>query len=108
MEGVFSDDSDKLFHLYLEHNKEVRFDEVRFIKHGTIDAWLTSEVFELKQARSPKGENVFERAKQLLAESASDTDRIRTVHQELAEVLPPEDLFWPRWLHFAEMKGVEL
>lgn len=108
MESVFLDDSDKLFNLYLESNKEVRFDEIRFLKHGTIDAWLTSEIFELKQARSREGESALEQAKQLLAESASDSIRISTVHKQLKSVLPPEDPFWPRWLHFAEMKGVGL
>lgn len=107
MENIFSDNLDKLFHLYLSPNREVNFDEVRFIKQGTVDAWLTSELFELKQARSREGESALEQAKQLLAESTSNADRIRAVHHELAKVLPPEDPFWPRWLHFAEMKGVQ-
>lgn len=108
MESVFSENSDKLFHLYLEQNNEVRLDEVRFIKYGTSDAWLTSEVFELKQARSREGESALEQAKQLLEESSSDPDRIKRVYQELAKVLPPEDPFWLRWLHFARVKGVQL
>lgn len=108
MESVFSEQTDKLFHLYLDNKRGVRFDEIRFIKHGTIDRWLTSEVFELKQARSQEGETALERARQLLAESASDAARIRRVHQELAMILPPEDPFWPRWLHFVETKAVHL
>jgi hypothetical protein len=108
MESVFSDEIDKLFHLYLERNKTVRFEETAFVKHGTIDAWLTSEVFELKQARSREGESALEQAKHLLAASETSTARIKAVHQELAKVLPAEDPFWPRWLHFAEMKGVQL
>ena len=108
MENIFSDESDKLFHLYLESNKNVRFDETKFIKYGTIDAWLTSDVFELKQARSREGESALEKAKQLLAQSVSDINQILAVHRDLAEVLPPEDKFWPRWLHFMEMKGVKV
>ena len=108
MENIFSDDSDKLFHLYLKNDTKVCLDEIRFVKQGTIDAWLTSDVFELKQARSREGESALERAKRLLAESTSDRNRILAVHKELVEVLPPEDPFWLRWRHFAEMKGVSL
>jgi hypothetical protein len=108
MESAFSDEIDKLFHLYLEQKKGVQFDEIAFVKYGTIDAWLTSEVFELKQARSREGESALEQAKQLLASSEANPARIRTVHRELAKVLPAEDPFWPRWLHFAEMKGVHV
>ena len=108
MESAFSKESDKLFHLCLERNKEVRFEETRFIKYGTVDAWLTSELFELKQARSSEGETALEKAKQVLAKSSSDHADILTVHRELAEALPPEDPFWPRWLHFLEMKGIRL
>lgn len=108
MENIFKDDSDKLFHLYLENNRDVRFEETKFIKYGTVDAWLTSDVFELKQARSREGESALERAKQLLAQSTSDRAQILPVHRDLAEVLPPEDKFWPRWLHFVEMKGVKV
>jgi hypothetical protein len=107
MESEFSDEVDKLFHLYLENSKAVRFEETTFVKHGTVDAWLTSEIFELKQARSQEGESALEQAKSLLASSEANPARIKAVHQELAKVLPPEDPFWPRWLHFAEMKGVQ-
>lgn len=108
MESVFSDEVDKLFHLYLENNRAVRFEETAFVKYGTVDAWLTSEVFELKQARSKEGESALEQAKHLLAASEANPARIKAVHSELAKVLPAEDPFWPRWLHFAEMKGVRL
>ncbi len=108
MENIFKDDSDRLYHLYLENRRNVRFEETKFIKYGTVDAWLTSDVFELKQARSGEGESALERAKQLLAQSVSDRAQILAVHRDLAEVLPPEDKFWPRWLHFVEMKGVKV
>lgn len=106
MENNFKEEFDKLFHLCVENRRDVRFEEIKFIKYGTVDAWLTSDVFELKQARSREGESVLERARRLLAKSASDRNEILSVHRELVDVLPPEDKFWPRWLHFTEMKGV--
>jgi len=113
MENAFSEVSDKLFHLYLEEPslntvRDVKLDEIRYFKHGTIDAWLTSEVFELKQPRSREGESALEQAERLLAESSSNSREIAKVNQALKDVLPADDPFWPRWLHFAEMKDIKL
>lgn len=113
MESSFVDETDKLFHLHLLREEspskpEVALDEVRYFKHGTVDAWLTSDIFELKQPRSREGETTLERAKRLLAQSSSDARQIGLVHAELQEVLPDDDPFWPRWLHFVEMKGVAI
>lgn len=107
-ESDFSEENDALFHLYLENEKTVGFKEIPFLKYGTVDAWLTSEIFELKQARSREGESAMEQARSLLASSASDVERIRSVDAQLAKALPAEDSFWPRWLHYLEMKGVRL
>ena len=113
MENAFSDESDKLFHLYLGERSligisEVMLDEVRYFKRGSVDAWLTSDVFELKQARSQEGESALDQAERLLAESSSDKREITAVHEALRKALPADDPFWPRWLHFTEMKGVRL
>jgi hypothetical protein len=108
MESAFSDQWDKLFHLSLHDRSRVELSEVQFLKQGSVDAWLTSEIFELKQARSREGETASEDAKRLLAVSSTDVAQIRKAHEELKQVLPSEDPFWPRWLHFIEMKGVGL
>jgi hypothetical protein len=108
MESTFSNDVDKLFHLYLRNNSKVEMQEAPFICRGSVDAWLTSELFELKQARSREGEDALEQAKSLLAESSSDVGRVQGAHARLVQALPAEDPFWPRWLHFAETKGVVL
>jgi hypothetical protein len=108
VESEFSEESDGLFHLYLKNGKSVEFNEIPFQKYGTVDAWLTSEIFALKQARSREGESAMELARSLLASSSSDAERIRPVHAQLANALPPEDPFWPRWLHYLEVKGVNV
>jgi len=108
LESTFSDEIDKLFHLFLHDSSHVQLQEIKFIKYGSVDAWLMSDVFELKQARSREGEDALEQAKRLLEESSSDVARIEDVHSRLVKVLPAEDPFWPRWLHFAEAKGVAL
>ena len=108
MESAFSDQHDKLFHLSLYDQSRVDLYEVQFMKQGSVDAWLTSEIFQLKQPRSREGESALEAAKRLLAISSTDVSLIRKAHEELKQVLPSDDRFWPRWLHFVEMKGVAL
>jgi hypothetical protein len=108
MESAFSDQHDKLFHLSLHDQSRVNLSEVEFIKRGSVDAWLTSDIFELKQPRSREGETALEDARQLLAASSADVVLVRKAHEELKEVLPAGDPFWPRWLHFVEMKGIVL
>jgi len=108
VESDFSEDSDALFHLYLKNGKSVEFNEIAFQKYGTVDAWLTSEIFALKQPRSREGESAMEQARSLLASSSPDIEKIRPIHMELAKALPAEDPFWPRWLHYLEMKGVSV
>lgn len=108
VESGFSENSDGLFHLQLKNGRSVDFNEIPFQRYGTVDAWLTSEVFALKQARSREGESAMEQARTLLASSSSEVDKIRPVHAQLAGALPPEDPFWPRWLHYLEAKGVKI
>ncbi len=108
LESMFSEETDRLFHLFLHDSSHVQLQQIEFIKYGSVDSWLTSDVFELKQARSREGEDALEQAKRLLADSSSDGALIQDVHSQLVKVLPAEDPFWPRWLHFAEAKGVAL
>jgi hypothetical protein len=107
LEQDFHDSIDKLFHLQIARN-EVRFDEVQFIRHGRIDAWLTSELFELREATSQAAENALARAKAILAESNPSQGVIKEISKQLSSTLPADDEFWPRWLYFAKQKGVIL
>jgi hypothetical protein len=108
LELTFDDTKDKLFHLDLSRNGEVAFTERPFVRHGSIDAWLTSEIFDLRHARSLEAEAAIEKAKALQRQEDPNSDEIRTVSNELVESLGSDDEFWPRWLYFAEQHGVEL
>jgi len=107
LEQDFHDSIDKLFHLQIAGEK-VTFNEVQFIRHGRVDAWLTSEIFELKEPTSQPAENALARAKTTLSEERPNPGTIREIHKQLSETLPADDEFWPRWLYFAKQKGVEL
>lgn len=108
VEFAFDDSKDKLFHLDLSVEGEVAFNELRFVRYGSIDAWLTSEVFDLRHARSLEAEKAIERAKAVQKLKAPTTEEVKAVSNELIESLASTDEFWPRWLYFAEQHGVKL
>jgi hypothetical protein len=108
VETRFSADSDKLYHLQLTGSKGVNFDEVPFIRYGKVDDWLTSDLFELRSARSREGEQAMEKARALLAQANPNPAAIQETTAELKAALAGDDEFWPRWLYFAEKKGVQI
>jgi hypothetical protein len=112
VEPQFSPDSDKLLHLDLIETDlfgiEVEIEELPFIHQGLVDFWLTSDVFELKQARSLEGEKAVEEAKVLQQQESPSTEDVRRVSEALQKYLSDIDVFWPRWTFFAEKHGVEL
>ena len=105
IETLFNPQIDKLFHLYLGVDKRVALDELPYAKRGTADEWLTSEVFQLKEPRSREGEGGLEEARRALESSLSDPRAIGKITERLSASLPSDDVFWPRWLHFARAKG---
>jgi hypothetical protein len=108
IESSFSDASDQLFHLELTPDGAAKFSELPFVRYGRVDAWLTSEIFALRQARSREGEDAIERAKALMAMPAPSAEEIEVVHNALSKALAEDDDFWPRWGYFAERKGLKL
>jgi hypothetical protein len=108
IESQFKDEVDKLFHLDLEPNGQVSLKELQFVRYGAIDSWLTSEVFELRHARSLEAERLIEKAKALQKQEHPKVEDVQRVSQELMKTLASGDEFWPRWVYFAEQNGVYL
>jgi len=117
LEQDFHESIDKLFHLKMskkvsslsaDGRTEVKFEEVQFIRHGRVDAWLTSELFELKEATSQPAEHALARAKTVMADDNPSSGVIQEITKQLSGTLPADDEFWPRWLYFAKQKGVTL
>jgi hypothetical protein len=106
VEEYFSDETDALFHLEAKPHAEPALKELPFVRYGKVDAWLTSDLFELKQARSREGESAVERAKRVLEMSEVPASEIMATTDELKKALPPDDDFWPRWLFFVRSKGL--
>jgi AAA domain, putative AbiEii toxin, Type IV TA system len=112
IETIFEDSLDKLFHFKLTTDQKRRpivvVDEMPYSKHGRIDTWLTSDIFEFKQARSQEAEIAIEGAKKLLLEKDPSIIEIQEATTLLINSLAFDDSFWPRWKYFVEKKGIKL
>ncbi len=102
IEPHFDQDRDSLFLFELkECSREVTLRKLPWAKQGDADAWLTSEIFDLKQARSKEAEEAIEAAKAFIREDrASLPPGLRTRHQidkRLHELLGGQDPFLIRW-----------
>jgi hypothetical protein len=112
IEPYFDNAHDRIFHLDFVRRTlfegEVEVQEHDFVKWGTVDSWLKSDVFELRQARSVLGEQAIEDAKALQEKESISQDQVAEVSQRLVKYLPAHDSFWPRWTFFAAQHGVEI
>ena len=112
IEPFFDSEKDKIFHVDLVKSdllgREVRVESPDFIKYGTSDSWLRSDIFELKQARSIEAERAIEDARNLQLQTNISRQSVAEISQRLIKYLPAHDKFWPRWTYFAEQHGVEL
>lgn len=108
-ETVFNATTDRLFNMFA--NEDTGFAELEnkdFIKYGRVDSWLTSPIFNLKQARSQQAEEAISKAKKIQIEKNPVYDDVFSTHQLLLQTLAETDPFWTRWLYFAENNGVAL
>ena len=105
-ESIFSDETDKLFHLDMESSNEISLKELDFVAFGDVSSWLTSPVFELRHARSNEGEAAIEDAKSIQLRGQGTVGEIREIHERLRRHIASDDRFWPRWIVFAERNGV--
>jgi hypothetical protein len=104
-EPIFDEKLDDLHHLKAEGSK-VFLEQLPFVKRGTADAWLMSEVFGLGQPRSREAENAIRDAKKLQLSDQQEDAAIHEVNSRLIRFLAPDDEFWPRWRFFAKSHGV--
>ncbi len=110
VEPRFESDKDRIFHFDLKRHtlmdREVVLEDLPFIRHGTVDAWLTSDVFEMRQARTVEAEEAIEEAKRLQMRDDVTQQEVQEVNDRLVRYLAADDKFWPRWSFYAEKHGV--
>jgi len=100
-EPYFEEETDKLF-LFELNGSEVTLNEVPWVKQGDVVGWLTSEIFDLKQARSREAEAAIGAAQAWATRSPDYVypDNLQTLAQiqaELERVIPGHDPFWIGW-----------
>lgn len=112
LEPRFQTDKDKIFHLNLVQKdlfgSEVALEEPEFVRYGTVDSWLRSNIFELRDARSVEAENAIEQAKMLQTKDDITKEDVQELSERLTHLLSSHDTFWIRWKFFAEKHGVIL
>jgi hypothetical protein len=85
---------------------KVTFESLEFEKRGTIDSWLSSNIFEIQQPGSTERESAIKDAIRVQQLVNPTKNEIQTVTDRLKEYLPMEDPFWVRWIFFADSYGV--
>lgn len=101
VEPLFDRDEDRIHQLRIQ-DRAVIIEEIDFVKHGSINAWLESEVFGLGDARAAPSETAIRMAKELQLSSRPSKSEIEAVNQQLHKLLPDDDPFWVRWNYFYE------
>ncbi|WP_375769774.1 ATP-binding protein [Archangium gephyra] len=106
MEPSFDPEQDALFMFDLVGH-EVKVSRADWRPRGDANAWLTSEVFDLKEPRSVEAEEAITRARAALKDPDLPIEEVKRIHNDLYRLLKDTDPFWPRWLARAEAAGIE-
>lgn len=101
IEPIFNRSSDSIHQLSLS-GRSVSISMVDFVKHGSVDAWLESDVFGLADARSMPSERAIVEAKALQLTKSPSATEVEAVNRRLRGLLPDDDPFWVRWNYFYE------
>ncbi|WP_257462974.1 AAA family ATPase [Archangium lipolyticum] len=106
VEPLFDPAQDALFMFDLVGH-EVKVSKADWRPRGDANAWLTSEVFDLKEPRSKEAEEAITRARAALKDPHLPIDEVKRIHNDLYRLLKDTDPFWPRWLARAEAAGID-
>lgn len=106
-EPRFDPTRDALWKLDLVEGR-VRVERDQWRRRGDVAAWLTSDVFDLDDARSREAERALADARALVLRDAVTPEEIHAVSDRLRGVLSDTDRYWLRWSQFAAQHGVEL
>lgn len=99
-ETRFEPDKDAIWELDLVDG-EVKLSEYAWRRRGDANAWLTSSVFDLGEARSIEAEDAIRQALELTLQETPDSNEVKNVDALLRAALSDVDRFWIRWRAFA-------
>ena len=102
----------RIFHLDLVQcgpsQGEVILEKPDFVRYGSANSWLMSDIFKLRHPYSTRAEQAMEDAKKLQLKDRVSQGEVQEVSERLIKYLPAHDTFWSRWTFFAEKHGAEL
>ena len=102
LEPFFNNHKDAWFDLDLERRKVV-LQQRDYIQQGEVGNWLISDAFDLKVARSLKGEKAILKAEKQMQTKVPSPKAIAAADKALREAgLPDIDTFWVRWRYFRD------
>jgi hypothetical protein len=104
-EPHFDEGRDALFLFDLD-GSEVTVSRPAWKARGDASAWLTSDVFDLAQARSIEAEKAILDAMAAMRRPNLPIEDVKRIHEELHGVLKDTDPFWARWLVRARHAGL--
>ena len=105
-EAIWNTDSDSLFHIEMSTAGRVSFRPVPFERRGTVDSWLSSEVFEIPRPGSTEREAAIQAAVELQQKEEPTVAEVEDMTERLRRHLSSEDSFWVRWIFFAQSYGI--
>ena len=105
-EPLFDEDRDALFTFDLDGGV-VEVNRQQWRRRGDACSWLTSDVFDLGEARSLPAETAIQHAKEAMRQPDLSLEERRQIHHELRDVLKDTDPFWTRWLAQAKAAGID-
>jgi hypothetical protein len=103
LEPVFDAERDAWLDLDLIRAGDERRVELQrrtFVRRGDVSAWLVSDAFDLREARSLEAEIAIRDACALAREASPAKKDIERVHRMLQASLSDIDRFWVRWTEF--------
>lgn len=109
-EPEFDSEQDAWFDLDFEQNQgesKIYLRKRDFYRHGDVSKWLTSEAFDLKEARSIEAEIALSEAMNLLRQNRVSKKDVLAVDEKLKAVLGDTDRFWVRWAENKKRLGVK-
>ncbi|HXQ36633.1 MAG TPA: ATP-binding protein [Anaerolineales bacterium] len=104
-EPTFNAKRDAWFDLDMEAGtlgKTVVLRKRDFVILGDVSRWLTSEAFDLKEARSKEAEEAISTALEVLKKPKPTRAEIQRADHLLRSSLGDMDRFWVRWSNFTE------
>jgi len=105
VESSWNIEEDRVFDFHLE-GRVVKFDEVIFARHGSVENWLSSNSFDLPSGYPVDAQAAIEQANAFMRQYPAPDDAPgvgkEQIHTELMRVLGGDDEYWPYWLPYYE------